>query len=181
MIRIRLLALPVLVALSIGWLMAVGARSWRRTASLRRGRMPSSPVAGRTWSSATTRIAAGAGTAFGVWGLFVIASRPMLGAVAVLWGTAIAVTRTRSRVSGLAVDDRGVEVRYAGRRPFALAWDDCMGLCPPRWPLGGWVLVGRGTRRTLMPSDVLGQEHALDSIVGFAGMRFDGRTWARRR
>ena len=86
----------------------------------------------------------------------------------------------RSRVTGLAVGPDALVVSYAARPPFAIAWSDFVALRPPRWPLAGWGLVGAGTRRTLMPSDVLGQERALESIVGFADFVFDGRNWVGR-
>lgn len=114
-----------------------------------------------------------------MWGVAVVAAGRPAGAVLAIWGGAVAISGVRSRVTGLSADREGFVVRYAARRPVVFPWGDWLVLRPPRWPLGGWVLVGRTARRTLMPSDVLGQEQALESIVAFAGLRHDGRAWVR--
>ncbi len=179
MARVSRLALFGLTLGLFGWLVAVGAWSWRRTSSLRLGSELAAPAPMRTKSSATTRIAGAAGGSVCLWGALVVAAGRPLGAIVALWGGVACVSGIRSRVTSLRVDHEGFDVRYAGRRPFAPAWGDVVALRPPRWPLGGWVLVGRMERRTLMPSDVLGQEQSLESIVGFAGLRFEGGAWVR--
>jgi hypothetical protein len=164
----------------VGSLLAVDLRSWHRTTPLRLGRLPPRPAPVCATTSPTTRIAGLAGASLAAWGLLLIlASRPA-GAPVALAGTAIAVSGIRSRVTGIAVGPDGLVVGYVARASFAIAWTDCVALRPPLWPLAGWGLVGAGTRRTLMPSDVLGQEGGLESIVGFADFVFDGRDWVRR-
>jgi hypothetical protein len=179
-IRVGLVGLFAAWLVLVGWLLAVDLRSWHRTAPLRLGRLPTRPAPVCTTSSPTTRIAWLAGASVGACGLLLILTSRPTGAPVALVGTAIAVSGIRSRVTGLAVRRDGLVVRYAARAPFAIAWTDCVALRPPRWPLAGWGLVGCGAHRTLMPSDVLGQEAGLESIVGFADFVFDGRDWVRR-
>jgi hypothetical protein len=177
--RLGLIVLSAVWVTLFGGLVVVGISSWRRTAPLRLGGPQPPPRAMRTLSSPSTRLAGATGGAAFLWGLLVVRSGRPLGAVAGLWGAVVAVSGVRSRVTGLSVDRDGFVVRYASRGPFSMAWNDWVTLRPPRWPLGGWVLVGRAGRRTLMPSDLWGQEQSLGSIVGFAGLRFDGRAWVR--
>jgi hypothetical protein len=177
--HIGLIGLPLFCLGLLGSLVAVGIRSWQRTAPLRRGLSPPPPVRATTRSSQTTRLAAWAGVGAAGWGLLLLLDGRSVGALVVLWGGAIVVSGVWSRVTSLVVDRAGIVVRYAARTPFAVDWANLRSLRPPRWPLGGWVLVGHGTRRTLMPSDVLGQERLLASIVGFAGFVFDGQNWVR--
>ena len=165
----------------VGWLLAVDLRSWHRTSELRFGRPPRSPRTSRAASSRTTWIAAWAGSAAAAWGARIATTGRPAGAAVTACGIGIAAAGTRTRVTGLTVGRGGLVVHYAARASFAAAWNDLVALRPPGWPLGGWTLVGRaGTRRTLMASDVLGQEGGLESIVGFADFVFDGRDWVRR-
>ena len=84
-----------------------------------------------------------------------------------------------ARVGSLEVAGGGLTVRYAARRPFEVSWSDLRELRPPRWPLGGWRLIGEAGSRTLMPSDLLGHEWVLDAIIDRAGLQFGEGAWIR--
>jgi hypothetical protein len=101
--------------------------------------------------------------------------------VLALGGALVAVSGFAARVISVEVAGCGLTVRYAARRPFERSWSDLHTLRPPRWPLGGWRVVGDSGSRTLMPSDLLGAESLLDAIVHGASLRFSGREWRRRR
>jgi hypothetical protein len=91
----------------------------------------------------------------------------------------VAFSGFTARVGSLDVAGGGLTVRYAARRPFEVSWSDLRELRPPRWPLGGWRLIGEAGSRTLMPSDLLGQEWVLHAIIDRAGLRFGEGAWIR--
>jgi hypothetical protein len=170
-------------------LLMVDVVSWRRTRSLRLGAgengsssmsrgPPPDPPSAR--SSATTYLAAGSGLT-----LLVIALTPSRG---IRWSSgALAVAGLFVVVAGLAWRVRGFDVRqdllfvrYAARRPWALSWHDCRELRPPRLLMSGWrATTMEGRSRSLMPSDLLGNEWVLAAIVRRAGLSFTGRAWVR--
>ena len=90
-------------------------------------------------------------------------------------GLLVAVSGVVGRVTAVEATSDGMVVRHSRRRPFKLAWSDVRELRQPRWPLGGWRVIGRSGSRTLMPSDLLGAEWMLDAIIDRAGLRFAGR------
>jgi hypothetical protein len=92
-------------------------------------------------------------------------------------GMFIAVSGFAARVVALASTVEGLVIRYAARRPFLVPWSGCVELRPPRTPLGGWRLSTRRGSRTLMPTDVLGQERVLDALIMGSGLVFQGRSW----
>jgi hypothetical protein len=49
----------------------------------------------------------------------------------------------------------------------------------PRTPLGGWRVRAIDGSASLMPSDVLGREEALEAVVVRAGLVRSGRGWVR--
>src|SRR5205814_390852 len=73
----------------------------------------------------------------------------------------------------------GMVIRYARSPPHAVPWAGFVALRPPRWPMGGWRLDASAGSRSLMPSDLWGNEDVLDAIVERAGLTFDGRSWSR--
>jgi hypothetical protein len=179
---------PLAFFLLVSVLLGVGAVSWRRTSTLRRGSIPQArdpPGCASFSSSRTTLLAALAGISAAVWG----------GAIAV-WGGAtrvallfevvpligvglfIAIAGAVARVTGFHLDQERLVVFFAGRPARSVAWSSLLALRPPAIPFGGWRLTDAGgSRSTLMPSDVLGHEEILELIVVHAGMKFDGRTW----
>ncbi len=94
-------------------------------------------------------------------------------------GVLVTVSGFMARVVSVEAAPAGVVIRYSRRRPFELPWGDLRMLRPPRWPLGGWRLMGDAGSRTLMPSDLLGQEWVLDAIIDRAGLRFGEGAWIR--
>jgi hypothetical protein len=171
----------ILIAAStalVSALVAVDLVSWRRTLSLRSGRsgaiVTSSP--GSLRSSRTTFLAAASGACVAAAGLAAGRRTPSLLAL-VAAGTWIAAAGLWARVAELEVDEAGITVRYSRRQAYRLSWKDCRGLAPPRWPLGGWCLRAHGRGRTLMPSDVLGNEDVLRRLVQASRLSFDGREW----
>jgi hypothetical protein len=99
--------------------------------------------------------------------------------VLALGGVLVAVSGFTARVTSVEVAGSGLTARYAARRPFELSWSDLRALQPPRWPLGGWRLIGDKEHRTLMPSDLLGHEWVLAAVIDRAGLRFARREWGR--
>jgi hypothetical protein len=157
-----------------------GLISWRRTRALRGGRSarPAVPPAAAR-SSPTTWLAGAAGVAVTGWGALSLPDAPFAGVVAIAAGALVAASGIRSRVSRLEVRDDALVVHRAFRTPITLGWTRLRELRGPWTPIGGWRLRG-GTRRvTLMPSDLLGNEAALDAVIERAGLRFDGRRWTR--
>jgi hypothetical protein len=163
---------------AVSSLIAVDLISWRRTLALRSGR--SVPVmaapSAKLRSSSTTFLAAVAGALAAAAGIAQGARTPSA-VMLVAAGLLIAATGLWARVVGLEIDEAGITVRYARRHPYRLNWKDCRGLAPPRWPLGGWCLRTDDRRRTMMPSDVLGNEDVLRRLVQASRLSFDGREW----
>lgn len=163
--------------LATAGLVLLGLVSWRRTARLRRGdlggRAPPGPASIST--SWVTRIAGWAGVAAFAWG----ASVAPFGLAMLAGGAFVAFTGFRSRVTRIETGPHGVTVAFALKPPFHLSWPDLVAVRPPRTPLGGWRLVGRGIGRTLMASDLWGHEDLLRVAVAAAGLDFGGGRWAR--
>jgi hypothetical protein len=189
--------LGIAFASAVSALVGVDLLSWRRTAAVRTGKAPSAPVSIATsnltsassagWprgplpSSPTTFLAATAGLAALGWGVAAVPS-PRLGAIlAILGGTFVAVVGLRSRVAAVDIEGAGLRVRYAARRSFFCSWSSIRSLHLPRTPLGPWRVVGLLGGVTLMPSDLLGHERALEAVVALAVLTFDGRSWRRGR
>lgn len=183
-VALALSACAVLALAACG-LAAVGMVSWRRTAPLRRalahparnpthrdrpveGRGPVPPGPGRHGTSPSTFLAAAAGGAIGLGGLVLALSErgpPRLGLAIAALGAGVVGGGLTARVTALEVGRTALVVRYALRRPFVLSWVSCTAVRPPRWPLGGWRLLGPAGSRTLMPSDLLGLEGVLTTLV----------------
>jgi hypothetical protein len=94
-------------------------------------------------------------------------------------GLLVAVSGLTARVVSVELAPAGLAIRYSRRRTFELPWRDLRMVRPPRWPLGGWRLTGHVGGRTLMPSDLLGHEWVLVSVVDRAGLRFREGAWTR--
>jgi hypothetical protein len=160
-------------------LLLTGLAGWRRTAALRAGELPR--PCGRGWrasSSRTTWLAAGAG-ALGL-GLAGAADwAPTVRAGAALASGFVLGSGVAARVTGIAPCPGGVLVRRAmlPDRPALVA--DVREVVPPAWPLGAWRVLGSGRPVSLMPSDLLGAEGALELVVAGAGLRFDDGRWRR--
>lgn len=165
-------------------LLAVGLASWRRTRALRTGSVPLvvpvRALGGR--SSPTTHLAA-------MGGLFVtaLAARRILAgakpvgpwvALAAI-GCFVLYSAVRSRVRSIAASADGITIRYARGRSTTMAWSDCRGLRPPRTPMGGWRLARPSGVVTLMPSDLLGLEAVLASVVVLGGLAHESGRWSR--
>ena len=164
---------------------AVGWVGWGRTKDLRRGRAIAAvgPDRGEIRTSRATFIPAGCGISVLAAGLLLAGVRtgrgPPVGAILLISaGVAIAAAGLAARVTCIVLDGRGLSIRFGARRRFAVEWADVAGLSPPRWPLGGWAVRSRSGMRLLMPSDLLGHESVLASIVVRARLRFDGREWS---
>jgi hypothetical protein len=181
---IALLVVDVLALLMVDVAFWTGTR-WLRpradeehsSSSTSRG-PPQVPTTAR--ASATTFLAASAGLT-----LLVIALTPPRApwwpsvALAVV-GLFVAVAGVAGRVRGFEVRQGAIVVRYAAPRAWAVSWHDCRELRPPRLPMGGWrVATTDGGRRTLMRSDLLGNEWVLAAIVQRAELSFTGRAWVR--
>jgi hypothetical protein len=187
--------MPIVAApaffLLVSALLGVGAVSWRRTRALRQGsiRQARDPPGCASFSSSkTTFLAALAGIsaavwggAIGVWGDASAVDLRLLEAASLIGvGLFVAIAGAVARVTGFHLDHERLLVFFAGRPARSVAWSSLLALRPPASPFGGWRLTdARGTRSTLMPSDVFGHEEVLELIVVQAGMRFDGRTWKR--
>ena len=115
--------------------------------------------------------------AWGGWGPGPPATRFVMAA----GGLLVAVSGFAGRVGTVEVNADALWVRHAARRPFALSWSEVRMLRAPRWPLGGWCVIGARGRRTLMPSDLLGHEWVLGAVIDRAGLRFVGGEWTRAR
>lgn len=167
----------------VAGLFTVGLVSWSRTGELRRGmtRRPPRPPAGASFrSSRTTLLAAQAGVAAVAWGASAWSAHRMEAVPLVAAGMFVAVTGSVARVIGIRADDDGLVVLLARRPSFRAGWPELFTLRPPAFPLGGWRLTDvHGARSTLMPSDLLGHEALLETIVARADLRFDGRMWRR--
>ena len=191
------LALVFAVAAVVGpivVLAGVGAVVWVRTSGLRAGR----PEPGRqavtfgdvAATSRTTVIPAAGGlgiVAAGALGTLEALGKgrgsPPLALIlacgAVWWGG------FAGRVTGLRAGPAGLTIRWRRRPGLSMAWASCSELRPPRWPLGGWTVRGSvgglDVARMLMPSDLMGNEAFLASVVAHARLAFEGRTWRRDR
>jgi hypothetical protein len=94
----------------------------------------------------------------------------------------VAITGSVARVTGFHLGQEKLVVLFAGRPARSVAWSSLLALRPPASPFGGWRLTdARGTRWSLMPSDLFGHEEILELIVVRARLRFDGRAWIRSR
>jgi hypothetical protein len=162
-------------------LVAVDFVCWRRTLALRSGHAEPIVTDGtaKLRSSRTTFLAAASGAVAAAAAAAHSTPTPSSLALAAV-GAWIAAAGLWSRVTALEVDEAGFTIRYARRRAYRLAWKDCRGLAPPRWPLGGWCLRAEDRGRTLMPSDVVGNEDVLRRLVQASGLSFDGREWRSR-
>ena len=174
---------PGLFLICVAVVAAVGIVSWGRTAPIRRGRGPPRrrplPVAQASRTSRASFVPGLAGTAALAWSETAQFGPPALQIVLALGGALVAVSGFTARVASLDVAGGGLTVRYTARPPFKVSWSDLRELRPPRWPLGGWRLIGEARSRTLMPSDLLGQEGVLDAMIDRAGLRFGEGAWIR--
>jgi len=162
-------------------LIAVGARSRRRTSALRRGRPPVAGVArSGCRTSPATHLAwvAGAGVAVAGAGLL-RSSVAAAGAILVAWGAFVVVTGTWGRVVAVRAGTDALTVAYAARAARRLPWPSVRRLTPPATLLGAWRFEGDGPAIGLMPSDLLGHEGILATAIRRAGLTFDGRAWVR--
>ena len=171
---------PALFLACVGALVGVGVVSWRRLTPLRKGRdRPTAPpllIAGGSRTSLATVVPGVAGMAAAAWGGVGLGLR-VAHILLAGGGLLVAVSGLMARVVWVEVAPAGVVIRYSRRRPFVLSWRDLRGLRPPRWPLGGWRLIGDSGSRTLMPSDLLGHEWVLAAVIDRAGLRFDEGAW----
>ncbi len=165
-------------------LLAVGLASWRRTRALRTGSVPLlvpvRPFDGR--SSPTTHLAAMGGLLLTALAARRVAAgtNPVAPWVALTaTGCFVLLSAVRSRVRSIAVSSDGISIGYASGRSTNIAWSDCRGLRPPRTPIGGWRLARPSGVVTLMPSDLLGLEAALASVVVLGGLAREGGRWSR--
>lgn len=175
-------AAAVAALFSFAALTAAGGLSWSRTRRLRAGGLPTTGPGGAPGPPATSRathLAAGCGWCVAALGALAPWS-PQGRLLLVAWGAAAAAAGTIGRVTSLRAGPSGLDVGYRGRAAFRPSWSEVTALRAPRWPLGGWrVDTARGAR-TLMPSDLLGHEHLLATVVARGGLRFDGhRSWVR--
>jgi hypothetical protein len=167
---------------SIAMLWGVSVAGWNRTRRVRRGSLgspaPPTSVPGRT--SLTTFLP-------GVAGILVVLTG-LAGVVDgmggwTIWlavvGAPIAAAAFIARVTRLEPSTDRLVVRYRARPPFTVAWNECRGLIPPRWPLGGWRVDGPHESRILMASDLLGQEDVLRRVIAAADLRFVDGAWRR--
>jgi hypothetical protein len=160
------------------WL--VSLVGWVRTRRLRRGHLPAArdrPVPAAT--SPATLLPGATGLFLAVAGVTRLADEwglwPMILAVA---GLGVAIPGFVARVERLEVRPDALVIRYRARPAFAVPWDTCRSVIPPRWPLGGWRVAGERSR-ILMPSDLLGQEQVLDAVIARAGLRYRSGAWTR--
>jgi hypothetical protein len=174
---------PLIFVLLVGSLLGVGAVSWRRTGSLRRGSIPvgRGPPGASFSSSKTTFLAALAGISAAAWGGGAAADRRLILAVLLMvLGLFVAVAGSTARVIGFRLEQENLVVLFAARPSRSIPWSSLLALRPPAGPLGGWRLTGaHGIRSTLMPSDLFGHEELLALIVVRARLTFDGRKWIR--
>jgi hypothetical protein len=180
MIRI---VFAVSLAVSLVALAWVDVVSFGRTCPLRRGeRAPPVPTRRADRSSPTTHLAWVAGVLLAGLGLAWARDGPggrptTVTSVFVGAGVLVAVTGWWARVIGMSADGSGFTIRYRRSPDFSVTWDRCLELRPPRTPFAGWRVVGSNGMRTLMPSDLLGNEGFLVVLIERAGLRFDGRGW----
>lgn len=173
-------------ALAVGSLWLVSIAGWVRTGGLRRGMCGSGlirehhPLLARVSTSHATFLPGMAG------GLIVMIAGLQTAAYTSVPSIALGVVGAgitwmgfAARVASLEFGPSGMAVRYAARSPFTLAWDDVTTLAPPRWPLGGWRLVGSKGSRVLMGSDLFGHEGLLATVIDAAGLRFENGAWRR--
>jgi hypothetical protein len=160
----------------------MGAASWWRTAGFRIGRVPiarSPPLLDApVRTSRATLIPGWAGVAALAWGGAGYGS-PGTRLVLVLGGLLVAVSGFAARVVALEIGRDRLIIHYSRRPAFCLSWAEIRMLGAPRWPMGGWRVLGERRRRTLMPSDLLGREWALSAVVQRAGLRFIEGVWRR--
>jgi hypothetical protein len=172
-------------AAAVTGLIAVDAVSWRRTRPFRSG-CPSAtlplakPRLQPRWrrASRTTFLAGAAGALACAYGI----TAPRIGAVPLVLvpcGGFVATTGLAARVRAVGAGRDGLIVRYAARPSFLLPWTECQELRPPGWLLDGWRVAGTCRSRSLMPSDLLGNEWVLATVIASAGLSFTGSSWVR--
>jgi hypothetical protein len=172
-------------------LLVVDAISWHRTRGMRTGESPSATetsrgppsnrvVASRDGRASTTTWLSGAA---GLWAVAYGGTTPNVigwtSRALIVAGGFIALAGLLGRVRTVRAERTGVVVHYAGRRPLSLPWAACQELRPPRSFVGGWRMIGTVGSRSLMPSDLLGNEWLLAAIVDSARLSFSGRSWVR--
>src|SRR5262245_21124282 len=178
----RTVAATLLVAdvLALG---AVGLVVWARTDDVRRGALPAAlprPDPWRRRTSSTTHLAWAGGAVAAWWG-WSAAGVGFVRAALAIGVTFVLAAGALLRVTGLEVDDRGLTVRYAARRPRRIRWDECRALRPPAVPQAAWRIVGATGSISLMPSDLIGNEALLADVVRRSGLRFERGTWSRTK
>jgi hypothetical protein len=177
------LGLAALFAAFCLGLALVGAVAWNRTRAIRHGSAGGAgPASARTSTSPATFLPALAGAAALAAGSAMVAARRAapLGIAVAGAGVFIAVSGLAGRVTELDLSESGLSIRYAGRTTFSSSWREVLALRSPRTPLAGWRLETACGRRTLMPSDIVGNEALLVLFVAWAGLEFDGRrSWRR--
>jgi len=91
----------------------------------------------------------------------------------------IAVAGVAERVT--AVDASGDElvVRRVTAPDQRAPWAGIRELRPPRFPLGRWQIRSETSSISLMPSDLLGGERALEAVVLRSHLVFEQGRWRR--
>ena len=181
--RVAELGLGALFAALCLGLTLVGGIAWHRTRDLRHGRgCRAERAAGLTSTSPVTLVPALAGVvAVAACSVIAAARRasPLVLALA-SGGAFVALSGLAGRVTELELSRGGLSIRYAGRKAFAATWREVLALRSPRTPLAGWRIETARGRRTLMPSDIFGNEALLRSLVAWAELEFEGRgNWRR--
>jgi hypothetical protein len=161
-------------------LWSVSLVGWTRTRPLRRGALPAAgDRAGPAATSHATFLPGATGLFLMVAGVVGLAGGWGLGAVVLTAaGLAVAIAGFAARVDRLELRPEAFVIHYRARPSFVLPWDECRSLSSPRWPLGGWR-VGGDPARILMPSDLLGHEDVLGTIIARAGLLYRGGVWIR--
>ncbi|MFN2590843.1 MAG: hypothetical protein ABR518_08750 [Actinomycetota bacterium] len=168
-----------IAAASVASLWAISVAEWVRTAGLRRGRPPREPAIHRSMrTSSVTWLPAAAGAAIAGLGAATL-SDPWRGCGLILSGGGIAAAGVVTRVTAVEAGPDAIVIRYLARSAFRLPWNECRAVVPPRWPLGGWRVLGHGRGRALMPSDLFRHEDVLATVVQAAGLRFRDGAWRR--
>ena len=169
-------ALILVAAAMFAALVAIGVASWSRTAGLRRGRLPApARLPPPRPSSFVTRLPSVLGATLFLAGLAPGESAAAQRGVLLAFGAFVLWTGVLGRVTFVDANPLGLVIGYPRRAPFWLPWSDCIGLRPPRTPVGAWRIDGRAIRRRLMPSDLWRREALLSAIVVAADLRFDER------
>jgi hypothetical protein len=173
-------------------LLVVDALSWRRTRAMRTGwasksawptnRAPPAILLLGSKEGRASRTTFLAGSA-GLWAIAYGATTPRgigwTSLTLMVAGEFIAMTGFMGRVRIVAAGGAGVVVRYVARPSFVLSWAAVQEVRPPRTLLGCWRVIGSSRSRSLMPSDLLGNEWLLAAIIASAGLSFSDRSWVR--